>query len=80
MEKTKLKNKGWGDMTYECSNCGKQHSEAISCPDLPPPNMIRCPRTVSGRHLWGTGEFETSYGMPKCKYCDLVWDLEGEPK
>ena len=22
----------WGDMTYECSHCGEQHSEAISCP------------------------------------------------
>ena len=24
----------WGNMTYECSNCGKQHNEAISCPLL----------------------------------------------
>lgn len=32
-----MKDKGgveWGDMTYECSYCGEQHSEAISCPKL----------------------------------------------
>jgi len=22
----------WGNATYECSYCGEQHSEAISCP------------------------------------------------